>query len=166
MIHSAVGLIHVIASVVALLSGLVIFLRRKAGALHRFFGYVYSLSMFVILGTALSIYRLNGSFNLLHGFALISSVQLGRGLYHAVSRKPKGAWLDSHYQWIIGSYIGLCAALVAESATRVIMPYLYDQGVRSFGWFWGIVGAATFVVVWVGQILMNRNRGILNHHRR
>ncbi len=166
MIHSAIGLVHVIAAVISLLSGLVIFLRKKAGALHRFLGYVYSLSMFVMLGTALSIYRLNGSFNLLHGFALFSSLQLGRGLYHAVSRKPKGAWLDAHYQWIVGSYIGLCAALVAESATRVIMPYLYDQCVRSFGWFWGIVGAATFIVVWMGQILMSRNRGILKIHRR
>ena len=166
MIHSAVGLVHVIAAVISLLSGLVIFLRKKAGALHRFMGYVYSLAMFVMLVTALSIYRLSGSFNLLHGFALISTVQLGRGLYHAVLRKPKGSWLDAHYHWIIGSYIGLCAALVAESATRVIMPYLYDQGVRSFGWFWGIVGTATFVVVWVGQILMRRNHGILKDHRR
>ena len=166
MIHSAVGLVHTIAAVLALLIGLLIFLRKKAGALHRFFGYVYSLSMLVMLVTALSIYRLTGSFNLLHGFALFSTLQLGRGLYHAVSRQPKGAWLDAHYQWMIGSYIGLCAALVAESATRVIMPYLHDRGVRSFGWFWVVVGMATFVVVWVGQILMNRNRAILNHHRR
>ena len=166
MIHCVVGLVHVIAAVSALLSGLVIFLRKKAGTLHRFLGYVYSLSMLVMLMTALSIYRLSGSFNLLHGFALFSTLQLGRGLYHAVTRKPKGGWLDAHYQWIISSYIGLRAALVAESATRVIMPYLYDQGVRSFGWFWGIVGTATFVVVWVGQILMKRNRGILNNHRR
>ncbi len=103
MIHSAVGLIHVIAAVISLLSGLVIFLRKKAGALHRFLGYVYSLAMLVMLLTALSIYQLSGSFNLLHGFAIISTVQLGCGLYHAVSRKPKGAWLDSHYRWIIGS---------------------------------------------------------------
>ncbi len=50
-----------VAAVIALLSGLVIFLRKKAGALHRFLGYVYSLSMLVLLVTALSIYRLSGS---------------------------------------------------------------------------------------------------------
>ena len=84
-IHSTVGLVHTIAAVLALLVGLLIFLRKKAGALHRFLGYVYSLSMLVMLMSALSIYRLSGSFNLLHGFALFSTLQLGRGLYHAVS---------------------------------------------------------------------------------
>lgn len=167
MFHSDIGLVHVIAAVIALLSGLLIFLRKKAGAVHRFLGYVYSTSMLVMLATALSIYQLTGAFNLLHGFALISTAQLGKGLYHAITRRPKGAWLDSHYQWIIGSYIGLCAALVAESATRFIMPYLHDHyGVQSFGWFWAVVGIATFLVVWVGQFLMNRNREILKNHRR
>jgi uncharacterized membrane protein len=167
MIQSAVGLVHVVTAVLALLAGLAIFLRKKAGPLHRFLGYVYSLSMLVMLVTALSIYQLTGSFNLLHGFALISTATFGRGLYHAVSRKPKGAWLDAHYQWIIGSYIGLCGALVAESSTRFIMPLLRDHyGLHSFGWFWVVVGVATFVVVWVGQVLMNRYRGILKNHRR
>ncbi|MFM9962892.1 MAG: hypothetical protein ACKV2Q_16910 [Planctomycetaceae bacterium] len=50
-----------------------IFLRKEAGRLHRFLGYAYLLSMLVMLVTALSIYRLSGSFKLLHGFALFST---------------------------------------------------------------------------------------------
>ena len=98
----------------------------------------------------------------LHGFAILSSIQLGKGLYHAISRKPTGAWLAFHYRWMTWSYTGLCAALIAESSTRIVMPYLRDHhAVRSFGWFWGILAAATFVVVATGQYLEKRNRGIL-----
>lgn len=122
--------------------------------------------MFTMLITALSIYYLTGSFNVLHGFAIISTIQLCRGLYHSIFRKPKGKWLDLHYRWICYSYIGLCAALVAESSTRVVMPYLRDQyGVTSFTWFWAIVGIATFVVVCVGDFLMKRNRAHLTGSR-
>ena len=156
----------VIAAVAALLIGLCIFLRPKATTLHKILGYVYSVSMLTMLITALSIYRLTSSFNLLHAFAILSTIQLSRGLYHAISRKPKGAWLAPHYRWMSYSYIGLCAALVAEGSARVLMPYLHDHGIQSFGWFWVIVGIATFAVVSIGQFLMQRNRAILKGYDR
>ncbi|MBI2808684.1 MAG: DUF2306 domain-containing protein [Planctomycetes bacterium] len=166
MIHNEIGLVHVISAVVALLVGLWIFLRPKGGTLHRVLGYVYVVSMFAMIITAFLIYQLTGSINLLHGFAVVSTIQLGRGLYHAISRRPKGAWLDAHYRWISYSYMGLCAALVAESATRVVMPYLHDyHGIRSFGWFWVIVGIVSFAVVYVGLFLMQRNRERLTGYR-
>ena len=161
MIHSTFGLIHTLAAITALLAGLLVFLRPKAGTLHRRIGYVYSAAMVIMIATALWIYQLTGSFNLLHAFALVSTVQLSCGLYHVIARRPRGAWMKAHFEWMCGSYIGLCAALVAETSTRVLMPWLHDRGVRSFGWFWAIVGAVTFAVVWAGQVLMNRNRGIL-----
>ena len=167
MTHSTIGLVHFITAGTTLLIGLLIFLRPKGGRLHKMLGYVYSVSMLTMLVTALSIYQLTGSFNLLHGFAILSTLQLFRGLYHALTRKPKGTWLDSHYIWICGSYIGLCAALVAESSTRFIMPYLRDHlGFDSLGWFWVIVGIATFAVVSVGQFLVRRYRSKLTGHGR
>ncbi len=167
MIHSAIGLVHTLAAVLSLLVGLSIFLRPKAGRLHRTLGYVYSAAMLTMIVTAFSMYQLTGSVNLLHIFALISSIQLSRGLYHAIARKPKGGWLVIHYDWMSGSYIGLCAAFVAETSTRVVMPYLREHhGVESFGWFWVIVGVATFVVVAVGQSLMRRNRTIVQGYAR
>jgi flagellar hook-associated protein 1 FlgK len=108
------------------------------------------------------VYRLTGSFNLLHAFALVSTMQLSCGLYRAIARKPKGAWLASHYYWMSWSYIALFAALIAESATRILVPYLRDHyAVRSFGWFWGIVGVVMLAVFSTGQFLMKRNREIL-----
>ena len=97
MIHSAMGLVHTVTAVLALLVGVLIFFRPKASRLHRMLGYVYSASMLTMLVTAFLIYRLTGSFNVLHIFAVISTATLGRGLYHAITRQPKGAWLDPHY---------------------------------------------------------------------
>ena len=162
MTHSTLGLIHLITALTALLIGIPIFLNPKLNTTHRVLGYVYSVLMAAMLISALSVYYLTHSFNFLHGFAILSSLQLGKGLYHAISRKPTGAWLAFHYKWMTWSYIGLFAALIAESSTRILMPYLHDHyGIRSFGWFWGIVGAATFIVFSTGQYLVKRNRGIL-----
>src|SRR5688500_7496183 len=124
MIHSATGLVHTIAAVIALITGVVIFLRPKRGRFHRSIGYIYSVSMIILIVTAFSIYRLTRSFNILHIAAVISSVTLGLGLFAARTRKPSGFWLERHYHWMAWSYIGLFAAFLAETATRVVVPYL------------------------------------------
>ena len=51
MIHSAIGLVHLTTAVTTLLIGLLIFLRPKGGRLHKFLGYVYSVSMLTMLVT-------------------------------------------------------------------------------------------------------------------
>ena len=165
MTHSTLGLVHLVTALAALLVGVPIFLLPKLNTTHRVLGYAFSFFMATMIVTALSIYVLTGSFNLLHGFALLSAFQLGKGLYCAIARKPTGAWLAFHYKWMTWTYTGLFAALVAESSTRILMPYLRDHhGVRSFGWFWGIVGAVTFLVFSTGQYLEKRNRGILKDY--
>lgn len=165
MTHSILGMVHLVTALAALLIGAPLFLRPKLNTAHRVLGYVYAVLMATMIITALSIYYLTGSFNFLHVFALMSATQLGRGLYHAVARKPAGAWLAFHYKWMTWCYAGLFAALVAESSTRILLPYLRDHlGVRSFGWFWGIVGAVTFAVFCTAQYLEKRNRGILKDY--
>jgi uncharacterized membrane protein len=62
MIHSATGLIPTLAASCALLTGIVIFARPKATSFHRSLGYLYSISMMVMLSTAFFIYHLTKSF--------------------------------------------------------------------------------------------------------
>lgn len=160
MIRSTLGLVHTIAAVLALLAGVFIFVRPKATALHRSLGYTYSVSMAVVIGTALFIYNLTQSFNLLHVFALVSCPPLLLGFIAALRRRP--GWLSTHYEWMCYSYLGLVAAFISETATRVLMPFIVAQyQVRSLVPFWGVVGISTVIVVYIGIRLIERNKTLV-----
>ncbi|MBS0659130.1 MAG: DUF2306 domain-containing protein [Verrucomicrobia bacterium] len=157
MIRSGLGLVHTIAAVLALLLGAAALLRPKFGALHRRLGYGYVVSMVVVIVTALGIYRLTGRFNFLHGAALLSAATLGGGIYYAL-RRPAG-WLEAHYLTMSWSYIGLVAALLAETATRLGMPWVIATfGRSSLGVFWGIVAFVTAAVCFAGARMIQANR--------
>jgi uncharacterized membrane protein len=158
MTHSLTGLIHLLSAFLALGTGAVIFFRPKAGALHRRLGYVYAVSMLTVNLTALLIYRVTGGFNFFHAFALISLTGVALGLRHAITRRPKETWLISHYYWMTWSYAGLMAAFVAESGTRLVLPFLRARGVEfSMGLFWAVVGLLSFAVIFTGRVLINRH---------
>jgi uncharacterized membrane protein len=160
MIQSTTGLIHTLAAICALMSGIVIFTRPKATFFHRAFGYVYSVSMTVMLVTAFFIYHLTKSFNFLHIFAIASCPPLILGFSAAFTRRR--GWLPRHYHWMCYSYMGLCAAFVAETATRIVMPYLVAHyRIRSMAWFWVMVGVCSFGVFYAGRRLMERNKSLI-----
>jgi uncharacterized membrane protein len=160
MIQSTTGLIHTLAALCALLSGIVIFSRPKGTYFHRALGYVYSVSMTVMLITAFLTYHLTKSFNFLHIFAVASCPPLFIGFW-AAFRRGRG-WLSRHYRWMGYSYLGLCAAFVAETATRIAMPYLVRHyHIHSMTWFWMIVGVCSFGVIYAGMWLMARNQKLV-----
>ncbi len=160
MIQSTTGLIHTLAAVCALLIGIVIFTRPKATFLHRTLGYVYSISMTVMLVTAFFIYHLTKSFNLLHFLAIVSFPPLVLGFAAAFNRRR--GWLSQHYKWMCFSYMGLCAALIAETTTRVVLPYLASHyRIRSLAWLWAIVGVSAFGVFYAGILIMERNKSLV-----
>jgi len=160
MIQSPTGLIHTLAAVCALLAGIVIFARPKATFFHRTLGYVYSISMTVMLITAFFIYHLTKSFNFLHIFAIASFPPLLLGFSAAFTRRR--GWLPRHYHWMCYSYMGLCAAFVAETTTRIVMPYLVNHyQIRSMAWFWIIIGVCSFGVFYAGRWLMERNKSLV-----
>jgi len=158
MIHDLTGLIHTLAASIAILVGAVVFLRPKGGLWHRRLGYVYSLCMLTVIVTSFAIYRLTGRFNFLHGAAIASSISVGFGFSHAFLRKPKEMWYVLHFYWMSWSFIGLLAALVAEIATRIGLPFIVARFGRSylFG-FWCVVGVTTLLVVLVGGHLVNKH---------
>jgi len=158
MIHDLTGLIHTLAASIALLVGAVVFLRPKGGRWHRWLGYAYSLCMLTVIVTSFAIYRLTGRFNILHGAAIASSISVGFGFCHAFLRKPKEIWYLLHFYWMSWSFIGLLAALVAEIATRIALPFIIARFGRShlFG-FWCVVGVVTLLVVLVGAHLVNKH---------
>ncbi len=119
MIYSSpIGLIHLIASIIALIAGTWVILTQKGTAIHRKIGYVYALSMTVLIITAFMIYRLFGGFGIFHIAAIISTIALLGGMVPAILRKPEMKWLGLHYNFMYWSVMGLYAAFMAEILTR------------------------------------------------
>ncbi|MBT5900662.1 MAG: DUF2306 domain-containing protein [Opitutaceae bacterium] len=158
MIHSLTGLIHTTAAFLAIGLGAIVLLRPKRGRRHRFLGYAFVTTMIVMLVTSFAMYSLTGGFNILHVAAIMSSICLALGLKYAVTRRPQQMWYALHYHWMCWSYVGLLAAFVAETSTRLAMPYLEARFAGfSYGIFWTIVGVASAAVMFAGGLWIERH---------
>ncbi len=114
--------------------------------------------MVTVLGTSFAMYSLTGGFNVLHVAAIVSSICLLMGLKYAITRRPKQMWFALHYHWMCWSYVGLLAAFVAETSTRLAMPFLVARFEGfSYGIFWTIVGVASAAVTLAGRSLIRRH---------
>ena len=142
MLYSnSIGLIHLIASCLALITGTWVILTQKGTATHRKVGYVYAASMTVLIITAFMIYRLFGGFGIFHVAAIISTIALLGGMVPAILRKPANNWLGWHFNFMYWSVMGLYAAFAAEIFTRI----------PQMKFFW-MVGVATFLVMLAANI--------------
>jgi uncharacterized membrane protein len=161
------GWTHMIAAVAALVAGAAVLLTRKGTRRHRQLGWVYVVSMLLLNGTALLIYRLFGRFGPFHVGAVFSFVTVVAGTLAAIgARRARGRRdaveraraLRRHYQWMTWSYVGLAAAAVSETATRVPALRPRPDQVLAFG---VTVAVATLLVVMVGARLIRRHRSEL-----
>lgn len=116
---SPIGTIHFAASIIALVAGTIVIVSTKGTEFHRKTGYVYAISMTVLIVTAFMIYRLFGGFGVFHVAAVISGISLLGGMLPAILRKPEKYWLGLHFNFMYWSVMGLYAALVAEILTRL-----------------------------------------------
>ncbi len=156
---SELGLIHLISAFVALGAGAWVFLIPKGTRWHRTLGHLYVGAMIVLNATALGIYRLMGRFGPFHVFALIALGTLGLAMWTVLWRRPRGRWIEAHAGWMAGSYMGLMAAFVAETSTRVLMPYLTERLEPAAAWtsFWAVVTIASVATIG-GGVWMIRTR--------
>jgi uncharacterized membrane protein len=152
------GQLHFASALVALGSGAWVLLRPKGGGAHRRAGWVYVASMLALNVTALLIYRLTGRFGPFHAAAFVSVAGVVAGVVAARRRRTDRYWFPRHYMFMTWSYVGLCAAAVSESATRIpaIRAVVRGTGLPLAS-FWITVALATFLVVAVGAVLIRRN---------
>lgn len=143
--HSTTGLVHLASAFVAVASGTYVLFATKGTVFHKRWGYLYSASMLVLNGTALSIYQLFGHWGPFHYAALLSLTALFSGFIPALFRKS--GWKRAHVSGMYYSVMGLYAALVSEIFTRI-------PGLK----FWYMVGVATGLVMVVGVVLFFRKR--------
>ena len=158
---SLLGQIHLASSIASLASGAIVLLMSPKGTRrHRQVGWVYAVSMLVLNVTALMIYRLFGGFGPFHVAAIVSlgtlipavmsarrakSSRLGRDLV------ARDRWVQWHYYFVTWSYVGLCAAAVSETATRLPIARPRPGAGLEFG---VAVAAATLLVVAIGAYLI------------
>jgi uncharacterized membrane protein len=141
IVFSEIGLIHLIASILALIFGTLVLVLTKGTKLHKQIGYAYAASMLGVIVTAFMIYRLFGRFGIFHITAIISTISLLGGMIPVVLRKPVNGWLSLHYSFMFWSVIGLYAAFAAETLVRIPQTP-----------FFGMVGFASFTVTIMGGI--------------
>ena len=119
---SAIGAVHLVFSLLAILLGAIVMMLPKGTRWHRSWGHGYFWSMIGVVVTALALYNLTGRATPFHFAAVIAGGTVLAGMWTVLRRRPKKAWIGVHATWMAWSYVGLLAAFVAESLTRFVMP--------------------------------------------
>lgn len=153
-----IGNIHLLSSAIALGAGLFILLTTKGTKLHKRIGYLYALSMIVLNATAFMIYNLYGKFGLFHWLAVVSSLTLLAGLFPVISKRPRN-YLLLHFNFMYWSVIGLYAAFVAETFSRLPNYVLTESG-EPMTVFYKWVGIGMALVMTVGVLFFIKFRPI------
>ncbi len=136
LVHDNIGLVHLIVSLISVVTGTMVLFMKKGTTNHKRVGYVYTLNMLAVIITAFMIYRLFGGFGIFHIAAIVSFVSLLGGMLPPLFfRKHKG-WVEYHFSFMYWSVMGLYAAFVAETMVRI--P---DTP------FFGMVGIGTGIVM-------------------
>jgi len=141
------GLIHLQASIIALISGTMVLLLKKGTKRHKQIGYVYVLSMGILIITAFLIYRLFNGWGVFHYAAILSLLLIGFGMIPVWTKKPTTKWKYQHFSFMYWSVIALYAAFMSEVFTRIPETP-----------FFGMVGVATAVILIGGGIGFIRNK--------
>lgn len=143
-----VGGLHIIASVLALISGSLVLLMQKGTQRHRKMGYFYTTSMVLVLITAFSIYRLFGKWGIFHWTAVISTLTLIAGLVPIFAKRPIKNYIYLHFNFMYWSVIGLYAAFVSETLVRI--PKVFTNSGIPNQVFYNMVGIGTALVMGFG----------------
>ena len=154
LVSNQIGLIHLIVSIFALVFGTWVLAVRKGTQTHRKVGYLYTISMVLLIATALMIYRLFGTFGVFHVAAVVSAITLAGGMIPVFLRRPRNSWLGLHFSFMYWSVFGLYAAFVAETATRLPVRAIFDSPKM----FFITVAVATFATMMVGQIIFFKKK--------
>ena len=129
------GAAHTAIAIVALIAGTAVVIQPKGTRRHKRLGRVYLVSMLLVNGSALLIYRLFDGFGPFHWAALASLAVLMAGIIPALRRSPD--WLVRHQFYMSWSYVGLLAATAAEITSRV----------PGWDFFWSVTLAVSGVVL-------------------
>lgn len=118
-VHSPIGGIHVISSVIGLFTGAFILLTKKGTNIHRKTGYVFAVSLLLVNISALFIYDFNdGNISVFHYLIPVSLIFLVYGMYPMLVKSGRKTRLNRHIIGMNGAALGLWAAGATEYFVR------------------------------------------------
>jgi uncharacterized membrane protein len=147
LFHHAVGALHFSSAVIALLAGAGVLLYDKGTRLHVWTGRIYIAAMLSTNASTLAIYELLGRFGPFHVLALMSLLSVMAGLIPVLRKRP--GWLQRHAQFVLGSFVGLCAAAVAEVGSHMLALSFGPTVIISSTLV--IVGGVIWMRVWLAE---------------
>lgn len=137
LVGDNIGLIHLISGMFAVFFGGLVLTLRKGTKQHRQIGYLYVISMIILILTSFGIYRLFGKFGIFHFFSIVATASLLLGMIPMLKKKRTSKDYKTHFTRMYFSVVGLYAAFAAESFVRI--PKL--------GTFWTVVAWSFIIVV-------------------
>jgi len=151
LITGNIGLIHLVFSIVALITGTLVLLKKKGSKTHKKIGYVYSISMVGLIITAFMLYNLFGSFGIFHWLAIVSTLTLAGGMIPILSKKPVDGYIALHWNFMYWSVMGLYAAFVSETIVRI--PQVVVENNIPNHVFYSMTGIGTGIVMFLAVII-------------
>ncbi len=147
-ITSYTGLIHFIASIIALLLATFVLILPKGTSKHKIIGKLYTLAMLVVLTTAFMTYRLFGTWGIFHWTAIVSGLTLICGLIPIFTKRPTKNYKSLHFSFMYWSIMGIYGAFVSETLVR--MPKIVVESGKPNSVFYNIAGIGTALVMGLG----------------
>ena len=146
------GTIHLIVSIIAMISGMMVLCRPKGTKGHKQVGYLYVVAMLLVNLTAFMIYRLFGGFGIFHFFAIVSLLTLLAGMYPILTRKGRH-YIFKHFNYMYWSVVGLYCAFCAELLTRIPLFFSLQNSWKLFSF---LVGISIFIVMLIATLILKK----------
>ena len=132
LISNETGFVHLVFSILALLTGTLVLANKKGTRKHKIMGYCYAISMLGVLITAFMIYQLYGTFGIFHWAAVLSLITLLGGMVPVLLKRPKH-YISLHYNFMYWSVMGLYGAFAAETMVR--LPDVVIERIMQEKWY-------------------------------
>lgn len=142
-VNSSLGWFHLVTALIAMLAGAFVLSTRKGTRRHKRAGYLCVVSMVLVCGSAMGIYRLTGAFGIFHVTAIVGFATLAAGLLPMFMKSLDRKYKAVHVWFMYYSVLGLYAAFASELSVRI--P---DRP------FYTMVGIATGVIFGVGTLII------------
>lgn len=152
LVTNHMGLIHLVASVIALILGTISLVMTKGSSLHKKIGYSYAVAMIVLLVTAFMLYNLFGRWGIFHWAAVVSSATLLAGLVPIIIRLKN--YLPLHLGFMYWSVMGLYGAFAAEILVR-IPRVIFEHGIPN-STFYNMTGISVGTIMFVAALFFVR----------